>query len=73
MTLQEPVMFGSRSFDPVRVVILWGATDERWYAAFIDDILSLLRDTLRLKRLVSATSPDDVRSALGWATSGPVP
>jgi transcriptional antiterminator/mannitol/fructose-specific phosphotransferase system IIA component (Ntr-type) len=73
MVLQEPVMFGNRSFDPVRIVMLWGATDERSYAAFMDDILSLLRDPPRLTRLVSATSPDDARSALGWVSSAWLP
>jgi transcriptional antiterminator/mannitol/fructose-specific phosphotransferase system IIA component (Ntr-type) len=61
---RNPVKFGHKLFDPVSLVILWGARDESSYRDFLDATLDILRDTSLLGRLVSASNPDDMWSTL---------
>jgi PTS system ascorbate-specific IIA component len=60
VTLLEPVAFGHRENDPVRLVIGLAAVDEEGHITALSTLAELLSDETRREGLIGAASPGDV-------------
>ena len=64
VTLREPVAFGHRANDPVRLVIGLAAVDEEGHVTALSTLAEFLSDEERRERLMRATSPAEVTSSV---------
>lgn len=64
MTLSNPVSFGSEDNDPVSIVITLAATDNKSHLGLMEDIVMLLSDDSKLKRLGEAECIETIKSIL---------
>jgi mannitol/fructose-specific phosphotransferase system IIA component (Ntr-type) len=64
VVLEKPLKFGRKAFDPVRRMVMWGATTEKQYKAYLHDTLCLIRNRSRLTDLLSAENLQDIQTAL---------
>ncbi len=60
VTLAEPVAFGHRENDPVRLVIGLAAPDDEGHVTALATLAEFLADDDKRAALLAATSPDDV-------------
>jgi PTS system ascorbate-specific IIA component len=65
VTLSEPVAFGHRANDPVRLVIGLAAVDEEGHVTALSTLAEFLSDEARRERLMRAASPADVVRLIG--------
>lgn len=62
VTLHRPVNFGNERNDPVRLVVGLAAPDEEGHVTALSTLAEFLADATRLEALISAGTPDEVRS-----------
>ncbi len=65
VTLAEPVAFGHPHNDPVSVVIALASASASEHLAAVAAVANVFNDETSVARLEAATTPDDVRLALG--------
>ncbi|GAA2176087.1 PTS sugar transporter subunit IIA [Agrococcus versicolor] len=65
VALAEPVEFGSKANDPVRLVVGLAATDHDGHLEVMSALAGILADDDALQALLAADSPAAVRSLLG--------
>ena len=61
MTLAQPVKFGHRQNDPVRLVVGLAAPDEEGHVTALSTLADFLSDEARQKALMAAPNPEAVR------------
>ena len=66
VTLAQPVKFGHRENDPVRLVVGLAAPDEEGHMTALSTLADFLSDEARREALMGATDPADVRRMVRW-------
>ncbi|QEO13589.1 PTS sugar transporter subunit IIA [Agromyces intestinalis] len=69
-TLATPVAFGHPHNDPVRVVIGLAVASVDEHVAGVASLANVFNDPAAVGRLAAATTPDEVRAALGAVATG---
>lgn len=71
VALREPVAFGHRKNDPVRLVIGLAAVDHDRHLEAMAGLAGLLADAEGRERLLTAAGPDEVRRLISGADDAP--
>ena len=65
VTLRNPVEFGSKRFDPVKIVVGLAAVDHDGHIDLMAALSELLMDVINVNFLLQADKESDVRALLG--------
>lgn len=60
MTLKEPVVFGHKVNDPVKIVIGLCAVDHQTHLTALSELVEILNDKEKIHRILKAESPEEV-------------
>jgi transcriptional antiterminator/mannitol/fructose-specific phosphotransferase system IIA component (Ntr-type) len=66
--LKNPVCFGHREYDPVKIVFCLGAVDDCSHYRALNDLLALLEDKTAFDRVLNAESAEDILLAIKHIT-----
>jgi transcriptional antiterminator/mannitol/fructose-specific phosphotransferase system IIA component (Ntr-type) len=66
--LKNPVCFGHREYDPVKIVFCLGAVDDCSHHRALDDLLALLEDKAAIDRVLNAEKAEDILLAIKHIT-----
>jgi transcriptional antiterminator/mannitol/fructose-specific phosphotransferase system IIA component (Ntr-type) len=66
--LKNPVCFGHREYDPVKIVFCLGAVDDCSHHRILNDLLALLEDKAALDRVLNAEKAEDILLAIKHIT-----
>ena len=60
MTLKEPVVFGHKVNDPVKIVIGLCAVDHQTHLTALSELVEILNDKEKINMILKAESPEEV-------------
>jgi mannitol/fructose-specific phosphotransferase system IIA component (Ntr-type)/galactitol-specific phosphotransferase system IIB component len=66
--LKNPVCFGHKEYDPVKIVFCLGAVDDCSHHRALNDLLALLEDKTAFDRVLNAESAEDILLAVKHIT-----
>lgn len=64
VTLKEPVVFGSETNDPVKLVITLATTDNQAHLALLEELMELLSNERDMQRIHAASDLQEIAAVL---------